>query len=64
MIFVVNDIVIVIGFISGQQNAPQPGGGQHPQPPARHQHAPNPRLQKMREDDREFQAMKARYDEE
>lgn len=40
-----------------------PVAGQQPQAPPR-QHPQNPRLQRMKDDDREYQQMRARYDEE
>lgn len=48
-------------------NRPRPGGGAAPigggpVPPARQ--PVNPRLQKMKDDDREYQQMRARYDED
>ena len=39
------------------------GNGQGPMAPPR-SHAQNPRLQRMKDDDREYQQMRARYDEE
>ena len=44
----------------GGMMPPGPGG---PQAPPR-QHPQNPRLQRMKDDDREYQQMRARYDEE
>lgn len=44
-------------------NRPRPGGGP-PNANASNRPPVNPRLQKMKDDDREYQQMRARYDEE
>merc|ERR1712141_527357 len=49
---------------SSNNNKPPTGGMQGVPPVAPPRHPPNPRLQKMKDDDREFQQMRAKYDEE
>merc|ERR1739844_404926 len=49
---------------NSNNNKPPTGGMQGVPPVAPPRHPPNPRLQKMKDDDREFQQMRAKYDEE
>ena len=49
---------------NSNNNKPPTGGMQGVPPVAPPRQPPNPRLQKMKDDDREFQQMRAKYDEE